>query len=113
MTFVYSAFGFVIFGVMLLAAIAGSILTIITVARGILRMRFSLRTLMIVMLSGGACATMVLDRAHPMVMIFGVLFSTIYFTVIASYVLVRAAVPDAPENTAELDPQPPFLRGGD
>ncbi len=91
----------VIFGVSMLMTIVFVILCGVTVVKGVLRSRFSLRTLMITVLSGGACATMLMDR-HESVLIAGAACSTIYVTAIVSYLL---SVGGAPKNVVSKAPE--------
>ena len=86
-----------------LASVASVFIFGTTMVKGVLRSRFSLRTLMITVFCGGACVAMVMDHEHVPVLIVGTVCSTIYVTALASYLLSVGGAPknaesNAPEN---------------
>jgi hypothetical protein len=62
-------------------------LTAVTVVTGIRRLRFSLRTLLLMVFSGGACATLLTCPRGSAWFLIGALCTTVYVTAFATHLL--------------------------
>ena len=77
----------------------GSVLIVVwTVVRGMFNLRFSLRTLMLMVVSGAICVTLLMNRSYPLISMFGWVLSAMYVTTLGSYLLLLGGV--APNSSA-------------
>ena len=81
---------------LLLAAIvylASAVILVWTTIKGISRLRFSLRSLMLTVVGGGTCATLLVNQTYPLLGLLGLVCTSIYVTILVSHLLSLGGAP--------------------
>ena len=77
--------------------VGSAVFLVWTTIKGVSRLRFSLRSLMLTVVGGATCVTLLVNQKYPLLGLLGLVCTSIYVMILVSHLLALGSAP-APAN---------------